>query len=97
MTYSSVVEMAQSDSLLNRVAAAAASEGFEDDPVSFARNMIWQIVASPGWSEAWDSAQAAASVNDNPDTGARDDVITDGMILSAVQPLLNPPDPEPIP
>jgi len=92
MTYQSIVEMTSSESLLNRVAAAAAEEGFTDDPLSFARNNIWQIVAAGNWDAQWDSAKASQTVNDNPDMGARDDVITDGMILSVVQPMLAPPE-----
>lgn len=89
MTYQSVVEMAGSDSLISRVAAAAADEGFPDDPLSFARLNIWKIVAAGSdWAAAWDSARASGSDNVNPDTGARDDVITDAMILATVQPMV---------
>jgi hypothetical protein len=82
--------MSKSESLIARVAACAAEEGFKDDPTSFAQNNIWQIIAAGNWDAQWDSAQASASVNVNPDTGARDDVITDAMILSVVQPMLAP-------
>jgi hypothetical protein len=92
MTYQSVVEMSKSESLIARVAACAAEEGFQDDPMSFARNNIWQIIAAGNWDTQWDSAQASGSVNDNPDTGARNDVVTDGMILSVVQPMLAAPE-----
>lgn len=91
MSYLSDVEMTSSESLLSRVAAAAAQEGFPDDPMSFARNNIWQIVAAGDWAGAWESARADGSPNVNPDTGARDDVITDAMILSVVQPMIEPP------
>ena len=91
MTYQSIVEMAGSDSLQARVAAAAAAEGFPDDPESFARNNIWGIVSSAGWADAWDYARAAGNAgNFNPDTGARSDVIDDAMILSVVQPMVQP-------
>lgn len=91
MSYLSDVEMTGSESLLSRVAASAAQEGFADDPMSFARNNIWQIVAAGDWADAWESARAGGSPNVNPDTGARDDVITDGMILAVVQPMLSEP------
>lgn len=91
MAYSSIVEMAGSVALRHRVAAAAADEGLAGDPVAWAMTNIWQIVAAGDWVAAWDSAQASASNNFNPDTGARDDVITDGMILAVVQPMVQNP------
>jgi hypothetical protein len=88
MTYASIVEMAGSQALQARVAACAADEGQTGNVLEWAFSRIWQIAATPGWAPAWDSAQASSSVNYNADTGARDDVITDAMILSAVQPLV---------
>lgn len=88
MTYASIVEMTQSVALRDRIAAAAAEEGQPGDAMAWALENIWQVVASGNWDAAWDSANASATVNDNPDTGARDDVITDAMILSAVQPMI---------
>ena len=89
MSYASIVDMSQSAALRARVAACAADEGLQGDPTVWAASHIWEIVASDaGWVQAWDSAVASSSVNYNPDTGARDDVITDAMILSVVQPLI---------
>lgn len=89
MTYTSVVEMTMSQALLNRVAACAADEGVPSNPLMWAQQNIWAVVtADTGWSAAWDSARANSSDNYNPDTGARDDVITDSMILSVVQPMI---------
>lgn len=89
MSYQSIVEMVASSGLRARVAASAASEGYPDDPVVFAQQNMWSIVAtSADWVAAWDSATANASENWNPDTGVRDDVVTDQMILSVVQPLI---------
>jgi hypothetical protein len=96
MTYQSIVEMSGSASLIERIAACAAEEGYKDNPVLFAQSNIWQIIATGNWDAEWDSARASATVNVNPDTGARNDVITDGMILSVVQPMVqainNPPE-----
>lgn len=89
MAYTSIVEMTMSQALLNRIAACAADEGFPDNPLLWSQQNIWAIVASDsGWSAAWDSANASASEDYNPDTGARSDVITDGMILTVVQPMI---------
>jgi hypothetical protein len=91
MTYSSIVEMTNSPVLLRRVAACAADEGLVGNPEAWAQQNIWAVVSSDaGWVAAWDSARASSSDNYNPDTGARDDVITDAMILSVVQPLVTP-------
>lgn len=89
MSYSSIVEMTTSGSLMQRVAACAAEEGLISmDPLSWAQQNIWKIVATGNWDAAWDSARAGASPDVNPDTGAREDVITDGMILAVVQPMV---------
>jgi len=87
MSYQSVVEMAGNQSLNARVVAAAAGEG-RVDPLQWVQGRIWQIVSEPGWDDAWDYAKGTTSVNVNPDMGARDDVVTDGMILAAVQALM---------
>lgn len=84
MAYSSIVEMATSYSLISRVAAAAAQEG-EQDPMTWAQQNAWEVAAQPGWADSWDYAKDTATVNQNPDTGARNDVISDQQILGAVQ------------
>lgn len=88
--YASIVEMVASQSLLARIAACAADEGYVGDPAEWSRQNSWAIVSAADWVAAWDSARATASNNANPDTGARDDVITDGMILAVVQPMVAP-------
>ena len=76
-------------SLVNRIAAAAAQEG-QRDPWQWASSNAWTLAASPGWAEAWGSATTNVSDEVNPDTGARSSVITDGMILGAVQAIRQP-------
>lgn len=90
MSYSSVVEMGDSQSLLSRVAACAAGEG-NAQPRAWAANNLLNIAARPafGFAAAWDYAKGSMNVNKNPDIGAHDDVINDSMILSAVQALKN--------
>lgn len=88
MSYLSVVEMAGSQSLLSRISACAASEG-QDEPLAWAQANIWKLCATPDWDDAWAYAKDTQTVNQNPDTGMRDDVINDNMILSAVQALRN--------
>lgn len=87
MSYQSTVEMAGSPSLASRITAAAAGEGLLD-PLSWTQSHIWHVVSAPGWAPAWDSAKQSQTDDDNPDTGMRPGVITDGMILSAVQAVI---------
>ena len=91
MSYQSITEMAGSMSLIMRVAAAAADEG-QEDPVPWVQSNIWTIVSKDsGWSDAWDYARNAQTLDDNPDTGARPGVINDDMILAVIQPMVRPP------
>lgn len=84
MGYSDIIQMAQSASLIARVTACAASEGISD-PGAWAQNRAWKIASTPGWAAKWAYAVDTATVNVNPDTGARIDVINDNDILAAVQ------------
>lgn len=86
MSYSSIVEMSQSASLMMRITAAAAAEGVES-PQSWVTQRIWTFATQPGWDEAWDYAKGTYNLDFNPDTGARPGVINDTMILAAVQAL----------
>jgi hypothetical protein len=84
VSYNTIVEIAGSPSLTTRIAAAAAQEG-EPEPLLWAQSHTWEMAAQPGWATAWESAESAATTATNPDTGQREDVITDGMVLSGVQ------------
>jgi hypothetical protein len=74
--------MARDDALLLRVTACAADEGL-DNPEAWAWSRQWQISAQPGWDAAYSYAITANNPNPGDDAG----VITDAMILSAVQSL----------
>lgn len=82
MSYNTVTSMASDQSLLNRCIAAAAEEG-QVNPVEWTQNRIWHLCSQPGWDDAW--AYAIAAGNESP--GDDEAVITDGMILAAVQGL----------
>jgi hypothetical protein len=96
MAYNTIVQIASSPSLLNRAAAAAAEQGLSD-PVGWAQRHAWELAAEPGWADAWESAEAALTLDQNPDTGVRPSVITDAMILAAVQAIIAAETPEPPP
>lgn len=93
MSYATIAAISQNGALYQRLTAAAAQEGKDDtSPGSWVSRHIWTLAASPGWSEAWESAEAGGVT----DPGANEGVITDGMILAAVQPLpATPTDPQP--
>lgn len=84
MSYSGIVAMAGSVSLRDRIVAAAAEQGVEN-PQAWTGANLWAVVNAPGWDDDWQFAVDNATVNVNPDTGARDDVINDAKILAAVQ------------
>jgi hypothetical protein len=84
MSYTSVVEMANSSSLIGRLTAGAAGESIAN-PEQWTRTYLWKLVSSPGWSDQWQYATDTSTVNTNPDLGIRNDVISDGNILSAIQ------------
>lgn len=88
MSYQSIMQMASNQSLISRIAACAAEQGVKDHPIQWAQQNAWSVCSTAGWASAWDSAEASYSPNVNPDTGLRNDVITDQMILSAVQPMV---------
>jgi hypothetical protein len=87
MTYKAVADIVESPSLLRREHAALAKEGI-DPPEQWQYVHRWELASSPGWDAAWDSALAAHP--DDPDYDPGDDpgVITDGMILSAIQGII---------
>lgn len=87
MSYTTMIDMSQSGGLIRRLTACAAQEG-APNPEGWAFENRWGFYALMDWSEAWEYAEATKSVNVNPDTGARTDVVTDQMILSAMQAML---------
>jgi hypothetical protein len=99
MSYLTVAEMVKNQSLTEREYAALAKEGI-DPPEPWQYLYRWQLASQPGWDAAWDSAIAGGI----EDPGADQGVITDGMILSAIQQIIAAqtpvpplPGPEPAP
>jgi hypothetical protein len=92
MSYNTVADMAEDLALNRRLTAAVAKEQILD-PKGWLYPRNWQVVSQPGWDAAWESA--VASGVENP--GFDEAVITDGMILSGVQAVIQsevPPEPE---
>lgn len=98
MSYKTIAAITQSNSLIDRLTAAAAEQHKTEPYQSWVLQNIWTIAASPGWAAAWESAVAGGVT----DPGAHEGVITDGMILATIQPLppvppTEEPEPEPEP
>ncbi|HWO52300.1 MAG TPA: hypothetical protein VNN23_11920 [Ornithinibacter sp.] len=83
MAYIDVAQMVKSASLTERIYAAVSKEGI-DPPEQWQFERRWRLASQPGWDAAW--ASAVAGGMDDP--GADPGVITDSMILSAVQKLI---------
>ena len=80
MSYAAIHTMQSNPTLRARITAGAVQEGKTGaqitEPLYF-----YKLASSPGWDAAWASAEAGGVA----DPGANEGVITDGMILSAVQ------------
>jgi hypothetical protein len=83
MSYNTIANMAQDFELQRRITACAVSE-HKQDPSQWASERMWQLAATPGWADAYEYAVA----NDMNNPGKRENVITDSMILAAVQPMV---------
>lgn len=80
MSYHAIAIMSQDRGLSDRVAACAAVEG-EADPEVWVGAHRWQYSARQGWADAYTYALEAKT----PAPGIDHAVISDAMILTAVQ------------
>lgn len=80
MSYSTINQCANDEALRARVTACCAQEGSVNPPATMT-TVIWPVSGASDIEAAYASALAA----DNPDPGGDEAVITDGMILAAVQ------------
>lgn len=80
MSYNTQALLARDQDLLLRVAACVATQGISD-PEQWAWKHQWEFSAQPGW----DAAYAYAITANVQNLGKQDNVITDSMILAAVQ------------
>ena len=82
-SYLSISAIAADHAMQTRVTACAAQQD-APDPEQWAIGNRYGWASSPGWGAAWDSALAGGV----PDPGTDPSVISDGMILAAVQQML---------
>lgn len=99
MSYLTQNEIAGNPAMVNRIAQAVTQEGnipagMTADNWTVTYRRVWG--AAPGWDAAWESSKV--SHPDDPDSGEApydpgedEGVITDQMILSQVQAMLNAP------
>lgn len=92
MSYLTQADLSDDGSLRRRVTACAALERIPD-PEAFAYTSRWGLSAQPGWDEAYEYAVAQGV----EDPGASGAVISDAMILAAVQSLAPPVEPRELP
>lgn len=78
--YKDLWNMRHDEALKRRVVACAALEG-QFQPASWWESYGWQVVARPDWADAY--TYAVETGVDSP--GGNPGVISDGMILAAVQ------------
>lgn len=80
MSYKAMSLMSGNAELQARITMCAVQEG---KPEILSQPFFWERIATePGWAAAWVYALA----NDVEEVGNDEAVITDGMILAAVQP-----------
>jgi hypothetical protein len=80
--------MAEDWGLRMRLIACAAQE-HPDNPVTFVEEQIWRICGQPGWGDAWQYARLTHADVEGYEIGKDDTVLTDGMILSGMQSVVN--------
>lgn len=85
MSYSAIARMVTDTDLQMRITACAAQEGIIQ-PERWSEAKRWDLAVTPGWAAAYASALANPEIERPGDDPG---VITDGMILSAVQPLVS--------
>ncbi len=93
MSYMTIATMANDWALAQRLTAAAAEEDKARPYPQWVAGYAWDLAATPGWAASWESAVAGGIENPGADPG----VITDGMILAAVQPMPDDPAGGPVP
>ncbi len=80
MSYRTQAQAAQDQNLRLRCIACAATERIPQ-ALNWVDQHMWELATQPNWGNAYASALA----NGDPAPGNNEAVITDGMILSAVQ------------
>lgn len=83
MSYQTQAILARDNDIILRLAACAATQNIEN-PEQWAWNRSWKFSAQSGW----DTAYAAAIKANTENPGKSETIITDSMILKAVQAVI---------
>ena len=86
MSYTTIHQCANDEAFQARLMAAAAQEGHDNPEYAMSVLLRWPVSSATDVADAYEYAVNS----DNPNPGGDDTVITDEMILSKVQPILNP-------
>lgn len=85
MSYTTTATMARDGYLHERFTAAAATLDLDGtDPHTWVMANIWALISHGNIAGDYAYAEDAKTINVNPNTGQRDDVINDAAILAAV-------------
>lgn len=84
MSFSTYAAIAEDSDIRRRIVACVAQEGEGRDAPRWANEHAWELPGSD-WVAAWESALAANPDDPEYRPGADPGVVTDQMILSAVQ------------
>lgn len=92
--YMTIAEIQRDPYMRDRVSACVAVEWTPSMPESWVASHSWELATQPGWAAAWESAVASHPDDEGYRPGADEAVITDGMILSAVQSITRAGEPD---
>lgn len=84
MAYADIADMTKDHALIDRLTACVAVEDRSPDPVEWTYARLWHLCSSPGWAEAYSYALATGASN----PGRAEAVISDAMILAAIQAVI---------
>lgn len=85
MSYTAIAQMQRDPDIRDRVSACVAMEVPNVYPEGWVQEKAWLFATQPDWTVAWDNALSTHANEENYRPGHDPLVITDQMILSAVQ------------
>lgn len=84
MSYSTIARIATNETIRPRLIACAAEQGKDKPYDKWVDDHRWDLAILPDWVAAWEYAENAGP---GADIGSNPQVITDQMMLSAIQPM----------
>lgn len=84
MTYEIIAKIAMNDAIRPRLIACAAEQGKPKPYENWVDTHRWDLAILPDWVAAWEYAELQGP---GMEIGLNPQVITDQMMLSAIQPM----------